>query len=313
MGKLSWSPERFFTSTFGVIFAATAATFLWGSSFPFIKLSYETLMISSEDVYHQFIFAGYRFFLASVIIMIFMLLLRKKIEYVEGTLVKLGWIALFQTVFQYMFFYIGLSSSTGVQGSIIAGTTSFFQIIIAHFMYKNDNLSIRKIIGLTVGFMGVLLVTSTRGAIQLQFGLAEILLLIAMFSGAMGNILAKNGSAKMDVLYMTSAQMMIGSIVLIFIGGSQVGFMPFNFTLSSGFMLLYLALLSAIGFVLWNTVMKYNKVGNISTYLFLIPVFGVFLSSVMLKEQIHEFILLSLILVVSGIIIVNKQRNIMEK
>lgn len=306
------SVERFFTSSLGIIVAAVTATFLWGSAFPFIKLSYEDLAIGPEDVFQQLLFAGYRFFLASLLIMGFITFLRRKIRYQKGTVKGLMTIALFQTFLQYVFFYIGLSYSTGVQGSIIAGTTSFFQIILAHFMYKNDYLSLRKVIGLVVGFMGVILVTSTRGAIQFNFGIGETFLLIAMFSGALGNILAKNASVKMDILYMTAFQMLIGSIGLIVIGASQIGLFPLDFDWASGLMLIYLAFLSASGFVLWNTVMKYNKVGSISTYLFLIPVFGVFLSTVMLNEALHRFILLSLVLVVAGIIIVNKKKRTKE-
>lgn len=91
----------------------------------------------------------------------------------------LGMIALFQTILQYIFFYVGLSYSTGVQGSIIAGTTSFFQILLAHFMYKNDALSLRKGLGLLLGFAGVILVTSTKGSIEMNIGIGEILLLLA--------------------------------------------------------------------------------------------------------------------------------------
>ena len=38
--------------------------------------------------------------------------------------------------------------------------------------------------------------------------------------------------------------------------------------------------------------MKYNKVGKVSMYMFFIPVFGVLLSSMILGEAIHSFVLL---------------------
>ena len=40
--------------------------------------------------------------------------------------------------------------------------------------------------------------------------------------------------------------------------------------------------------------MKYNKVGKVSMYMFFIPVFGVLLSSMILGEAIHSFVLLGL-------------------
>ena len=305
--------EDFFTSKLGIIIAASGATLLWGSAFPFIKLSYEMLQIGPDDIYEQMMFAGYRFFLASVLILLFIKLSRKSIAYERGTLPGLVKIGLFQTFLQYVFFYIGLSLSTGIQGSIIAGTTSFFQIMLAHFMYNNDALSWRKIIGLIVGFCGVILVNTSMGELQIDIGLGEVMLLAAMFFGALGNLLAKNGTAKMNLLYLTAYQMLLGSIGLLLISIFQTGAFPFSFDWKSGLILFYLAFLSSAGFLLWNTVMKYNRVGKVSIYLFLIPVFGVLLSTLILGEVFSIYILLALCLVVAGIVIVNREKKTNNK
>jgi drug/metabolite transporter (DMT)-like permease len=305
--------ERFFSSPVGLILAATGATFLWGSAFPFIKLSYEALRIGPEEIFEQMLFAGYRFVMASALIMVFILLIGQKIRYQKGTWPGLVKVGLFQTFFQYVLFYIGLSYSTGIQGSIIAGTTSFFQILLAHFMYKNDLLSVRKVIGLTIGFLGVILVSMTKGSWQLAIGIGEVLLLAAMFSGALGNVLSRNVSAKMNLLYLTCYQMLFGGIGLTFLGASGAGWIPFTFDLKSSFMLLYLAVLSAAGFVLWNSVMKYNPVGKVSMYMFLVPVFGVYLSNLMLGEEVNIMVAVALLLVVGGIIIVNRGKAAFPK
>jgi drug/metabolite transporter (DMT)-like permease len=302
------STEKIFTHPLGIIAVATAATFLWGSAFPIIKLSYTELTIEKDDLFEQILFAGYRFVLASLLILLFMKLIGRRIGYQRGSILKVSRIGLFQTLLQYVFFYYGMSGSTGVQGSIIAGTTSFFQILLAHYMYHSDKITLRKITGLIVGFFGVMLVGMTKGALTLQFGLAEICLLLAMFFGALGNILSKKESENLDILYMTSYQMLLGGLALLTIGVTATGFIPFEFTGKAAWMMLYLAVLSALGFVLWNTVMKYNKVGSISMYLFLIPVFGVFLSAALLGEELHLFVWAALALVVSGIVIVNRTR-----
>lgn len=300
--------KAFFTHPVGLILSAAGATFLWGSAFPFIKLSYERLDIQPDAIGEQLLFAGYRFFLASLLMFIILRLMKKETRLKRADFVPLAKIGLVQTFFQYVFFYIGLSYSTGIQGSIIAGTTSFFQIIFAHFMYDDDRLNRVKSLGLLVGFSGVVLVNLPKGEMQLSFGMGEILLLIAMAAGGLGNILARNGSQRMDVIYLTAYQMLIGSLGLIVIGAFSVGFYPFSFDLISALILLYLACLSAVGFILWNNVMKYNQVGKVSLYLFLIPVFGVILSSLLLSEPLHYLVLFALVLVVSGIIIVNRQK-----
>lgn len=301
--------ERFFTHPLGIVFSAVLATFLWGSAFPFIKLSYDLLDIQSNEIGEQILFAGYRFFLASMLIFIFFLVMKKEMRFKRETLQPIMKIGFFQTLLQYVLFYIGLSLSTGMQGSIIAGTTSFFQMVLAHFMYADDRLNRRKTIGLIVGFSGVIAVNLTKGDFQLNFGLGELLLLLAMLSGGFGNILAKEGAKKMEVPYLTSYQMLVGSLGLLIIGIVQVGFFPFSFQTGSFLALLYLSFLSAAGFILWNNVMKYNQVGKVSIYMFLVPVFGVFLSAMILREELHQFVLIGLALVTAGIFIVNRPKK----
>ncbi|MDP7981055.1 DMT family transporter [Bacillus sp. WLY-B-L8] len=301
--------ERFFTHPLGVFVAALCATFLWGSAFPFIKLSYVQLDIQPHEVGEQILFAGYRFFLAGMMLLFFFKVLGRNVSFQKGTTKQLVLIGLFQTFLQYVCFYIGLSYSTGIEGAVISGTSSFFQIVFAHFLYKDDSLNMRKIVGVSIGFCGVILVNIPKGDMNFHFGIGELLLLGAAMLYSYGNILAKEGSKTMDVGYMTAYQMIIGSLGLLFIGIFQAGLMPFTFHMQTLLMLLYLSFLSAAGFCIWNTVMKYNKVGKVSMYMFFIPVFGVILSSLILGEAIHSFVLFGLACVATGIIIVNRTRS----
>ena len=109
---------------------------LWGSAFPAIKLSYQSLEIGPSEIGEQILFAGYRFFLAGIMIFIFYTLLGKKQEmkYKAGSLTTIIKLAILLTFLQYILFYIGLSGASGSQGSIISGTASFFQIIFAHYI-----------------------------------------------------------------------------------------------------------------------------------------------------------------------------------
>jgi drug/metabolite transporter (DMT)-like permease len=58
----------------------------------------------------------------------------------------------------YSFFYIGLSNTTGIKAAIITSSGSFFLVIISHYLFKNDKINIKKILGLLLGFTGVLLI-----------------------------------------------------------------------------------------------------------------------------------------------------------
>lgn len=299
--------KSFFTHPFGILISALIATFLWGSALPFVKKSYAELGIGKEDVFEQLLFAGYRFIGAAILIMLFMKLFGRSVRYQRGSMLGIVRVSIAQTFFQYFCLYLGLSLSTGIQGSIISGTTTFFQIIVAYFLFKGDTINGRKATGLIIGFLGVILVNTTKGDLTLQFGLGEWLILSAMFFGGLGNVLAKKESRKMEIMYMTSYQMLLGGLGLFIIGVTQVGFMPFSFTFTSIMMFIYLTLVSAVSFVLWNSVMKYNQVGKISIYLFLIPVFGVFLSTFILGEVLSMIVIAAMSLVAVGIVIVNSE------
>ncbi|TLS49799.1 DMT family transporter [Paenibacillus antri] len=302
--------KKFFTNPYGVAVSAVVCTALWGSAFPVIKRSYEALDIRSDETAELLWFAGLRFLLAAILILIFASLMRSKVGLRRSALPSLLKIGVFQTFLQYVLFYIGLSLSTGMQGAVISGTTSFFQMLFAHFLYADDKLNVRKAAGLLVGFAGVVAVNLTQGAFELRFGAGELCLLLAMAAAGLGNLFARDGSASMPVAYLTGYQMLFGAIGLLAAGATTAGGWPrFDFTLASAGMLAYLAFLSAAGFVLWNTIMKYNRVGNVSMYLFLIPVFGVLLSALLLGEALHRYILLGLVLVAAGIVVVNRKKE----
>ena len=286
-------------------------TALWGSAFPVIKRSYEALDIRPDETAELLWFAGLRFLLAALLILGFAAVATGRVGLRRSAVPSLLKIGVFQTFLQYVLFYVGLSLSTGMQGAVISGTTSFFQMLFAHFLYADDKLNVRKAAGLVVGFAGVVAVNLTQGAMELRFGVGEACLLLAMAAAGLGNLFARDGAATMPVAYLTGYQMLFGAFGLLAAGAAAAGgWQRLDFTPASLGMLAYLALLSAAGFVLWNTIMKYNSVGNVSMYLFLIPVFGVLLSGWLLGEALHRFVLLGLAFVAGGIVIVNRKRTV---
>ncbi|MFZ1872391.1 MAG: EamA family transporter, partial [Chania sp.] len=68
-----------------------------------------------------------------------------------------------------------------------------------------------------------------------------------------------------------------------------------------------LVLLSSVAFALWSLLLKYNRVGMVAPFNFLIPVSGAVLSAIFLNESIMEWRnVLALLLVCGGIWLVNK-------
>ena len=302
--------EKLFTNKINIIIIATICTFLWGSAFPAVKLGYEIFNISSSDTYSKFIFAGYRFFLAGIIVLIIKLLRKENIfDINKKDLKEISILGVIQTTFQYIFFYLGLTYTTGVRGSIINGTGTFFSILLAHFIYKNDKLSFNKVIGCVIGFLGVVL--ANTGALNGDsFTIkGEGFILIASLILSISSIYSKKISQNKDAYTVTGYQLLIGGFILSILGYLLGGSLT-NFNIKSISLLIYMAFLSAIAFALWAQLLKYNKVSAISIFNFLIPVFGTILSGIILKENIFNIkILISLILVCLGIFLVYRKKE----
>ena len=302
--------EKLFTNKINIIIIATICTFLWGSAFPAVKLGYEIFNISSSDTYSKFIFAGYRFFLAGIIVLIIKLLRKENIfDINKKDLKEISILGVIQTTFQYIFFYLGLTYTTGVRGSIINGTGTFFSILLAHFIYKNDKLSFNKVIGCVIGFLGVVL--ANTGALNGDsFTIkGEGFILIASLILSISSIYSKKISQNKDAYTVTGYQLLIGGFILSILGYLLGGSLT-NFNIKSISLLIYMAFLSAIAFALWAQLLKYNKVSVVSVFNFLIPVFGTILSGIILKENIFNIkILISLILVCLGIFLVYRKKE----
>lgn len=304
--------SKIYTNRINIIIIAIICTFLWGSAFPAVKVGYEIFNILPNDIGGKLLFAGYRFFLAGVFVLILQIATKQNIFNLSiKDIREISILGFGQTTIQYIFFYLGMTYTTGVRGSIINGTSTFFSIILAHAIYKNDKLDFNKVIGCIIGFLGVVLVNLGGGASVLEGRFTfkgEGFIMIAALMLSIGSLYSKRISQNKDAYTVTGYQLAIGGLLLIIIGYILGGKLT-NFTFKSTTLLIYMALLSSVAFALWSQLLKYNKVGVISVFNFLIPVFGTILSAIILKENIFDIkILIALVLVCTGIYLVYKKR-----
>lgn len=294
-----------------IIILATVCCLLWGSAFPFVKLGYSLFKISPNDIPSKFLFAGYRFALAGIIVLIISKLAGKKLSILtRENIFQIVLLGITQTTLQYVFFYIGMGYTTGTKGAIMNGTGTFFSIILAHFIYKNDKLNFNKVLGCIIGFLGVIAANFSSDILKVSFSLnGDLMIILSTFTLSASSIYGKKITQKLDSALVTGYQLLIGGFVLSLLGSSAGGHLS-GFTPKSTVLLVYLAALSSIAFSIWTILLKYNKVGTISMFNFLVPVFGVLLSGLVLSENILELKnLLALILVCIGIILANRDNS----
>ena len=74
------------------------------------------------------------------------------------------------------------------------------------------------------------------------------------------------------------------------------------------FSLMYQGFLTAsFGFVAWNYLLRKYGAVSLHSFIFLMPIAGVFLGGIVLGEPITYNILLALLLIASGILVVNSK------
>ncbi|WP_053957487.1 DMT family transporter [Inediibacterium massiliense] len=301
--------EIIFTKNYVIMIMAVISCFLWGSAFPSIKIGYNLFDIDGNNPYQKIMFAGLRFLLSSVMVFIFCILTKRSLRLKKADLQKVTILGLIQTAIQYMFFYIGLSNTSSTKGSILSATATFFSVILAHFFYSEDRLTIRKIIGVILGFLGVVIVNISGNNIQSGFlFIGEGFVIISSLMGAIAGIYTKKIAKDINTFAISGYQLFTGSLFLIligFLGGGQ----RIIITTENYGLLIYLSFISAGAFSLWTVLLKYNGVGKVTIYKFTTPLFGVMLSYIFLGERLLGLsVVLSIILVSISIIMINIEK-----
>lgn len=291
-----------------VLPSAMLCCLLWGSAFPLVKIGFSWLNISSEDIPTEILYAGLRFTLAGVIaIIITSLISGKFLRPTMKSLPKVFSLSMFQTILQYLFFYIGLSNTSGVKASVIEAMNVFVALIVSCLIFRMEKFTAAKIIGSIIGFAGVVIINVSKG--DLAGGLTlkgEGFILISTVAYAFSSVLMKHWSNEENPMMMSAWQFLLGGIVMSILGFA-LGGRIIGFDLKSVLLLIYLASLSAIAYSLWASLLKYYPVSRIAVYGFMNPVFGFILSAFLLGES-EAFGLKSiaaLVLVCLGIYIVN--------
>lgn len=285
----------------------TLCALLWGSAVPAVKAGYALFAITPDDTASLMLFAGLRFGLAGLLLLGFALLQRKPVWPGRTGLVQVGALGLLSTALQYGFYYVGLAHTSGVKVSITTSTSTFFSVLLAHFLYVDDKLSVRRVLGCLVGFAGVVAVNLSAAGFDLNVSLlGEGFILIAALMFSLAGIYGKRLSRRLDPVVMTGWQLFAGGAVLGLIGLMTGGHLGAPDLEALG-LLFYLVVLSAAAFALWSLLLKHNPVGTVAIFNCLIPVFGVTLSAMVLGENVLEWKnLAALVLVVAGIWLVNR-------
>ena len=299
--------DKIFGTPLFAVLLAIFCNVLWGCAFPFIKMGYRLFEIDPSNTASIFCFAGVRFMLGSLLVLLGSTLLQSRMPtFPKGKVfAECCVLGLWQTTTQYAFYYIAVAMLTGAFGGILNSTQSFLGVIFAHFIYGNaDRMTPAKTLGCAVGFAGVLIGTLGNHGGGSGWGVFCMLFATVVFT--LSGPWNKSVTKKADSFAVCFLNLFVGGAAL-FVLGTALGGRLGNVTPLGILVLLYLAFICGAGYLLWALLMKNNPVSRIAIFGFVNPVVNVLLSAVLNGEPLFRWqYLAALVFVCVGIWLVNK-------
>ena len=298
-----------------VALLAFLAAFSWGWAFPLVKLGFAEFGIAQDMTASKMLFAGLRFGLAGVIILLIAILTSRSFNYKETApkgnvrnALFLLLFALLNTTLHYAFFYVGLSYSQGARAAILNSMSVFTLVILACVFFKSDKMTYRKLLGCVIGFTGILTLNvggKQSGAFTL---LGDGLIILNALCGAFAGLLTRGVNKRIDVFVGTGYSLAVGGLLLIIPSLLMGATLP-HVSLWGLCILALLIGISTIGFTLYNKLLTCNPIGKVAIWNSLIPVVGALTSCLCLGETFYPKYIFAAGLATLGIYIINQGKK----
>ena len=217
-------------------------------------------------------------------------------------------LAIVNTTLHYMFAYIGLGYNASARSTILDSMGGFFLIILSVLIFADDKLTLPKLAGCALGIAGIISINMEPGVnyfSNITF-LGDGMILLNAFCAALGGVITRVVSKKMNIMCATGLSMLIGGVFLLITGFLIGTDHAWTWTLKGVIVLLILILISAVCFAVYNELLACYPISKIAIYNALIPVLGVIFASLLLHEELKWQYFLAVVMVACGIWLVNR-------
>lgn len=210
------------------------------------------------------------------------------------------------------FIYIGLTSTNASNATILQSAIPIF-ILILSAVWLKERVSIQQWGGVGISLTGVILLISQgklENLLSLSFNHGDMYILVAVLCWAIYSIVLRWRPADLDSFTFFCVTVLLGTIILLpFVGVEMYFAEPIVWQSKISYTIVYMAIFpSILAYIFWNKGVA--EIGAVKTGLFIhfMPLFGVILSSVFLNEPIHQFHIVGILLIFSGVYLAVKAK-----
>lgn len=290
--------------------------------FPYLQLVASLIIVGSTTVVGKLLANSLPIFLSnglSVIIASFIYAIILKIQKVNlSVLTKrdyfvLFFIAFFGTFLYRILFFYGLKYTNATEAGIISSTLPAV-FGITSFILLKEKIRTNQIKGIIFSVIGILLINfnggvTVTGLFSKIFG--NFLVFLSVIMGALFSVLSKFLSKKVTPIMISSISTFFSTLLLLPLLVYD-GF-HFNFSLltPTGLLLIlyYGVFVSVISFLLWFSGLTVIPISTAGILTSLIPITGVLLSFIVLKETLGFYQIIGAIFILISIFIISKENR----
>jgi drug/metabolite transporter (DMT)-like permease len=190
--------------------------------------------------------------------------------------------------------------------AVLVAMVPFWTVLVEALLPRGERLTGRTLAGLTIGFLGIVVLVwpelTIGGQEGRRFVLGVIALQIACLGWALGTSYTKRNALAVEPLSAAGVQMVLSGVMLIGIATALGEWSALTFTARTAGAMIYLVVAgSLVGYTAYVYALKYLPVSTVSLYAYVNPLIAVVLGTVLLSEPFSMRILFASVLVFAGI------------
>ena len=198
---------------------------------------------------------------------------------------------------------------TGGMASILNSTTAFFGVMLSGLFFKEEAITMPKVIGVIMGIIGVIIIMGfdTLSSLSLT-NIGQILIIVSSISYAFASIWGKFQVKNLGV-EVTATGMLITSSVWMFILATMVEGLPFEaLSMRSTLSILTFAILcTSVAYLLYFAILEQAGAANLTLVTIIIPPFALILDAVALGEMVSLQELIGFAVISIGLLIISSK------